>query len=287
MKKLSIIALTTVFTFISTFASEATKIPQENISSSGTSCVNDTETDDDDVIDLTGFDLDENLTVIEDDEGWTPLHDASYDGNVELVRSLLAANETNINQASKDGATPLFITLLTRNTEIAKLLLTNNRIDVNTPYNDGSTPLIVAVVTDNTEIAKLLLANNTIDVNKSDDLGHTPLWWATVKKDTEIIELLSLANGIDINKADNSGITPLHMSLAMGNAEIVKLLLKYGANQDLEIEKGKKPIDLPHKQEIKTLLLQNLRERSFYQYIWYLMKDILKSFLDLILHLIQ
>lgn len=68
---------------------------------------------------------------------------------------------------------------------------------------------------------------------------------------------------------------------------MVSILLQYGADPDLANDNGMKSIDFAEKEEIKTLLLQNIRERSFCQYIWYLMKDIVKSFLNLILNLTQ
>jgi len=44
-----------------------------------------------------------------DNEGWAPLHMASFNGHIEVVKRLLAHADINVNLKSDDGQTPPFL----------------------------------------------------------------------------------------------------------------------------------------------------------------------------------
>ena len=58
----------------------------------------------------------------------------------------------------------------------------------------------------------------------------------------------------DINKEDNVGLTPLHRAAYRGHEDVVKLLLLHGADKTKVRKRGKTPLDLADKEEIKKLL---------------------------------
>jgi hypothetical protein len=63
-----------------------------------------------------------NKYVKDDWNGWTPLHDAAYNGHVEIVR-LLLQNGAELNARSNEGSTPLHIAARHGNIDIFHLLV--------------------------------------------------------------------------------------------------------------------------------------------------------------------
>ena len=120
------------------------------------------------------------------------LLEASYNGQVDLVRALL-----------EEGA------------------------DINKTTN-GRTPLVEASDNDHLEVVRILLERGA-DINKTDAAGNTPLYVASEAGNEEVVKIL-LENGAETNKANNLKQTPLMIAVGYGNLEIVEALLEYGAN---------------------------------------------------------
>ena len=74
---------------------------------------------------------------------------------MNVVNSLLARKEIQINQAEIDGATPLYIACQNGHVKVVKALLTNKEIDINKQFK-GTTPLKKAIKNGHTGIAALL-----------------------------------------------------------------------------------------------------------------------------------
>ena len=88
------------------------------------------------------------------DDGWTPLHKAAYEGYREIVE-LLIAKGADVNAKTKYGTTPLHTASDSGYKEIAELLIAKGA-DVNAQGITGGTPLDSAVGEDHTETADLL-----------------------------------------------------------------------------------------------------------------------------------
>jgi Zn-dependent protease with chaperone function len=105
---------------------------------------------------------------------YTPLMEASQEGDVKRVRELLEAGENPI-EMNEYGESSLFIAIANEDEEIIKTLL-DNGADVNLQDEYGWTPLMSAVMTENTEIGKILLeqgADPTLeDEDKLSALDH-------------------------------------------------------------------------------------------------------------------
>jgi len=55
----------------------------------------------------------------------------------------------------------------------------------------------------------------------------------------EIVEYLA-QNGANVNYKDEDGWTPLHWAVQNGHLDIVKILIKYKADVNAKIEKGRR-----------------------------------------------
>jgi len=94
----------------------------------------------------------------EDDEG-TPLHKAAEDGDVEVVKKLIASGADVNSCESEDGETPLHRAITRGRIDVVKLLI-DSKADLNLGRKrDGQTPLELAEKRKHVEIAQLLRAN--------------------------------------------------------------------------------------------------------------------------------
>ncbi|KAF4678190.1 hypothetical protein FOL47_003252 [Perkinsus chesapeaki] len=76
---------------------------------------------------------------IQDKEGWTVMHHASFMGQSNIIQYLLE-NGFDIGIKNKFGRTPLHLAAEWDNDDVVKLLLAR-KADINEPDNDGCTPL--------------------------------------------------------------------------------------------------------------------------------------------------
>ena len=176
-----------------------------------------------------GHNLDLNKRFTQSD-GFTVLHIACYNGNVEIVKVLLQIEEgsLNVNERDNHGRIPLHLACLKGRTEIVKLLIDiGERLNINEKDSKGSTPLHIACKIGHTKIVRLLLeeGGERLYINERDKNGNTPLHIACCHGYTEIVNLL-LHNGGKNLKTSTKGSTPLQYACHEGHTQIVKLLLE-------------------------------------------------------------
>jgi hypothetical protein len=126
-----------------------------------------------------------------------PIHDATRDGDLAKVKSLLKADPNLV--SSKDdkyGQTPLHVAAFNDRKDVAELLLAS-KADVNAKANNGSTPLHLAAAKGNKDMVELLLAGKA-DVNAVDNDGWSPLHSAVVWDHKDIQELLRQQGGQEL-----------------------------------------------------------------------------------------
>ena len=197
--------------------------------------------------------------------GESSIHEAAFNGNIEIVKQRLSAGK-DVNAKNKHERTPLHPAVYSGHKEIAELLIEKGA-NVNAKDHNGETPLDVAIGRKHTETADLLrkhgaktglelkadesihaavftgqievvkkhLAAGT-DVNERGAFDRTPLLFGPTK---EIVELL-IAKGADVNAKDDAGITPLHWA---GTKEIAKLLIANGAYVNAMDDGAETPLD--------------------------------------------
>jgi ankyrin repeat protein len=120
--------------------------------------------------------------------------------------------------------------------DIVKTLLQEQGTDINCTDRFGETALLNAVKHDCLDIVRVLLATTlAIDVNRGDFIQRTPLFHAVQMKQREIVEAL-LSAGADINIPNTHGETALFY--AAQQREIVEALLSAGARVDFPNNRG-------------------------------------------------
>ena len=109
------------------------------------------------------------MMLLDDENGFTedpefsPIHCASLLGPGEFVRKVIRTGE-DVNGRDKDGNSPLHLAVYAGNLEVLKTLLAFDEIDVNVKdFEYGLTPLQVACGLGNLELVHALLSDEDVD----------------------------------------------------------------------------------------------------------------------------
>ena len=86
--------------------------------------------------------------------GESSIHEAAFDGNIEIVKQRLSAGK-DVNAMNKYERTPLILAAYSGHKEITELLIEKGA-NVNAKDHNGETPLDVAIQLKCTETADLL-----------------------------------------------------------------------------------------------------------------------------------
>ena len=163
----------------------------------------------------------------------TPRSGGDNPGRPDFPRCvrLLLKSQADPNIAQDDGWRPLHAaSYFTGNATIVKALLTH-RAEPDVPIPEGSTPLHLASQEGHSAAVKLLLVAKA-DVNPQKGDGATPLYMASKQGHDACVKTL-LQGGADPDMTLNSrGHGPLHIAAESGHARCVELLLKHGATLD-------------------------------------------------------
>ncbi|CAB0033789.1 unnamed protein product [Trichogramma brassicae] len=218
-------------------------------------CSND---DDDDMAEMLFEICDEIHQIVEvdarDNEGWTPLHAAIFNGNINLVEVLLRRG-ANPNLADKSGYTPLHFVCLREDDDdnMAKMLFAiceekHQTVQVDARDNEGRTPLLVAIHNGKINLVEFLLRRGARP-DLADDNKVTPLHAicerkngddGLAKKFFEINDELSQL--VEVGAKNKEGSTPLHLALSHGCKKLNELLLKRYADLNLTNAEGRTPL---------------------------------------------
>eukprot|EP00833_Pecoramyces_ruminatium_P006729 jgi/Orpsp1_1/1180761/evm.model.c7180000074572.1 len=108
-------------------------------------------------------------------QGYTPLHLAINNDNLEVVRMLLRCEKVNVNIYDKYGFSPIFYAILKKRYDILKMLINHPSVKINYKNITGLSPLLFAVVLNNKEALKILLSHPDTDINITGKHNNTAL----------------------------------------------------------------------------------------------------------------
>jgi len=218
-----------------------------------------------------------------DEEGYTPLFRAAFDGNPEAVRVLIEAG-AEVHTVSPVGDTPLeaIIPLLyfPDYPKVLRLLVEEyiKRGMVDVTFNERKTLLYFAIVSgslrqvkrliergitrvyadaspdlalhvaiefEHLSIAKYLVRELGLDPHVKDpEFGDTLLHHAADTGNLRIVKFVVEELGVSLNVRNNEGFTPLHTAAFAGHLNVVRYLVSAGANVNARDKNGNTPLHL-------------------------------------------
>ncbi|XP_060757285.1 caskin-1 isoform X3 [Neoarius graeffei] len=185
-------------------------------------------------LELISLLLDSQAMVdIRDQKGMRPLHYAAWQGRSEPMKMLLKSG-SSVNAQSDEGQIPLHLAAQHGHYDVSEMLL-QHQSNPCIVDNAGKTPLDLACEFGRVGVVQLLLSSNMCAAllepkpgDSTDPNGTSPLHLAAKNGHIDIIRLLIQA-GIDINRQTKAG-TALHEAALCGKTEVVRLLLDSGIN---------------------------------------------------------
>ncbi len=190
--------------------------------------------------------------------GMTPLHWASYWGDLETVDLLLGAG-ADPTGANDLGVTPLWTTAEREGVAVARKLL-DAGADPNAALLSGETSVMTAARAGQTELVTLLLSRGA-DPNARATRGQTALMWAAAQRHPEVVEAL-LLHGADVHARSDTwsqrfqggsgsdqhpdllvwieqgGFTPLLFAARAGDLAVAERLVAGGADVNDQAAEG-------------------------------------------------
>jgi ankyrin repeat protein/beta-lactamase regulating signal transducer with metallopeptidase domain len=215
--------------------------------------------------------LDQRINInVKDNDGRTPLHCASIEGRMELVRFLISKG-ADVDAKEDQGSFPQYMTPLHRaalrgHREVAAILIANGAY-VNAENRRGGTPLHLAALQGHKAVVQLLL-NSGADANAKDKEEQTPVDAAQIMKklpeskavQEEILEILTKASTTqkqmkrqpseDVSTAGSENpesTKSIHEAAAEGDLEQVKRLIAEGVDINSRGEREFTPLHIAAK----------------------------------------
>lgn len=138
-----------------------------------------------------------------DTDGWTALHIASRNGNLEIVHLLLSQPTIDVNVKNRWKSTPLMIAAGSGNLDVVDLLLKHPRVQVDAQAEYyGRTALIEAALNGQLPIVKTLVTHGA-NVNATDKTGRNSALVEAIKNRHVHVATYILRSGlVDFSNRD-------------------------------------------------------------------------------------
>ena len=169
----------------------------------------------------------------------TPLHQASYLGQVDVARVLIERG-ADLTARDCDGKTPLLLALNAGAEDVARLL-TEHGADVTARCDGRWTPLHYASCGGHVDVARMLIERGA-DLTAETDFGETPLHLALQEGQVDIARML-IERGADVTDRTRDWRTPLHLVSHKG-VDVACMLIERGADVSARTIAGGTPLHL-------------------------------------------
>uniref|UniRef100_A0A8I3RQR7 Ankyrin repeat and SOCS box protein 2 n=2 Tax=Canis lupus familiaris TaxID=9615 RepID=A0A8I3RQR7_CANLF len=160
-------------------------------------------------------------------EGWLPLHEAAYYGQLSCLKTLQQAYPAVIDQRTLQEETALYLATCRGHLDcLQSLLQAGAEPDISNKSRE--TPLYKACERKNVEAVRILVQYNA-DTNHRCNRGWTALHESVSRNDLEVMEIL-VSRGAKVESKNAYGITPLFVAAQSGQLDALRFLAKYGAD---------------------------------------------------------
>jgi len=184
------------------------------------------------------------------------IHIAAANGNVDMVKMLIAAN-CNLQAKDNWGLSPLGYALITKNKQVQEVLLQHganenffdavyandlptvtallakDKSEASALNHGNNSAVDIAAAAGHTEILKLLLKSASFN-HTATGVGQYAIHLAAFYNQTNTLTLL-IREGANVNQTDQLGFTPLHWATIRGAKESVAILIKHHADANKAI----------------------------------------------------
>ena len=166
-----------------------------------------------------------------DNQGFAPIHYATYNNHIEMLNFLL---ENKVPPSLKDsrGYQPLHWAAKQGGIGVTNVLIEHNA-PINGKGEYDRTPLHMAVYNMHLVITMTLLKQKA-DVNAQttpEDGCKTPLHEAVNREDLDMVKALLTKKKLNVMLKDSLGFTPLYYAVERGLVEIARLILRHSTYQ--------------------------------------------------------
>uniref|UniRef100_A0A8C5LHH3 Ankyrin repeat and SOCS box protein 2 n=1 Tax=Jaculus jaculus TaxID=51337 RepID=A0A8C5LHH3_JACJA len=160
-------------------------------------------------------------------EGWLPLHEAAYYGQLGCLKVLQRAYPGAIDQRTLQEETALYLATCREHLDcLLSLLQAGAEPDISNKNRE--TPLYKACERKNAEAVRILVQHHA-DTNHRCNRGWTALHESVSRNDLEVMEIL-VGGGAKVEAKNAYGITPLFVAAQSGQMEALRFLAKHGAD---------------------------------------------------------
>jgi ankyrin repeat protein len=166
--------------------------------------------------------------------GMAPIHYASMDGDLEILKMLIWA-EADVNICDLDGLTPLMFAALNGHVDCIRLLVDSKCNIEQKSHTEFRAIHYAAQFCQPRSVLALVAAGASASARGW--LGQTPLHrLARCEMDTsfeaikETILSLLVSKGVSIDARDSNGATPIFRAVAKGNLPVLRCLVEAGAS---------------------------------------------------------
>ena len=161
-----------------------------------------------------------------DEKEHVPLHYASYNGHLELVKHFVVDLLCDPMDRNSDGETPLYCACQNNHLSIVKYFVVDLLCDPMDKNNDGETPLHCASQNGHLNITQYLIREACCNPSCVDSYGYTPLHNACSNGHLEISQYLIREEHCNPSCENNMGWTPLHSAVQNGHLIVAQYLIR-------------------------------------------------------------